>query len=112
MDPNETLKLLREVARECQDHADSSDASQVTPDFEDLTEQAENMASLFGGLDQWLSAGGFFPELWLVHQHGRGRGKRETPLPCRWCNKPLHPGLYLFCDLKCGHDFGVEHCPP
>ena len=69
MDPDATLLLLRELTDDI--HKRSEDK------LVDLTEQAENMATLFDALDKWLTVGGFFPEAWLVHQHGRGKERRR-----------------------------------
>ena len=71
MDPNANLKELRALVAFVLEDPDSEP-------FQDLTEQAENMAELFQALDEWISAGGFFPAIWLVHQHGKGR-ERHGP---------------------------------
>lgn len=62
MDPNETLKSLRAVAREVRARADAADREGVALD--DLTEEAENLSTLFEALDTWISEGGFLPKSW------------------------------------------------
>ena len=51
MDPNQTLKDLRALRAKI--HADDS-----------ADEKAEEMATLFQALDEWLLAGGFLPRAW------------------------------------------------
>jgi hypothetical protein len=52
MDPNETLRLARDIAR------DTVQGSEETP--EALRELAEH----FLAIDDWLVAGGFLPDAW------------------------------------------------
>lgn len=77
MDPNEILRELRQLAEHVVKAANKREDVPPVHYGGDLTEEAENMAELFQSLDEWISAGGFFPAVWLVHQHGRGREKRE-----------------------------------
>jgi hypothetical protein len=54
MDPNETLKRLREIATEVQDLEGIVDY-----------DQAFSLAELVLALDGWIAAGGAFPDDWL-----------------------------------------------
>lgn len=54
MDPNETLRELREAIRRGDDM---------------LT-----IAELWEALDEWLSKGGFFPAKWMTHDTARRAG--------------------------------------
>ena len=55
MDPNETLRRLRELV----DDAHSAD-------------QTEDVHELVAALDQWLSKGGYLPHAWTVSRRGGG----------------------------------------
>ena len=52
MDPNETLKQIREVIRDLRDGEMPS------------MHAADTLADLFEGLDDWLTKGGFLPDAW------------------------------------------------
>jgi hypothetical protein len=57
MDPNETLRQLREAVaayRTADSHGDAESRADV----------AETVVSRFEDLDQWLSDGGFLPGAW------------------------------------------------
>lgn len=54
MDVNETLKIIRESAREA-DYAISEETRQIA---------YARMAEHFEALDQWLSKEGFLPDAW------------------------------------------------
>lgn len=56
MDPNETLGELRKLTEFILEDSEEP--------FKDLTEEAENMATLFDALDGWLRSGGFIPTAW------------------------------------------------
>ena len=56
MDPNATLKQLRELVKTIHDQRDIHLA--------DLTEEAEDMANLVEALDEWMTGGGFKPRDW------------------------------------------------
>lgn len=77
MDPNETIEQLRKLSKHVHETTKGIDNYTDRIVLHDLTEEAENMATLFDALDEWLSKGGFFPEGWLVHQHGPGRERRK-----------------------------------
>ncbi len=64
MDPNETLKELRQLARHVIDNTDGVDDYAGRDRLHDLTEEAENMAILFQALDEWLGQKGFLPIDW------------------------------------------------
>lgn len=53
MDPNETLRRLREICGET-----------LWKDKELTGDSATEMAELVDALDMWLSAGNFLPEAW------------------------------------------------
>ncbi len=57
MDPNETLRLLREMAKE-------ENASRF---------DAEAFCALFEALDEWLSRGGLLPTDWAKTDKGGWR---------------------------------------
>lgn len=60
MDPNAALADLRETTGwECGGGQDREDASSMQ-----VIDNADDMASAFQGLDEWLSKGGFLPEAW------------------------------------------------
>lgn len=73
MDPNEALKELRQLAASIARFTELVDCGEEI----DLTEEAVDMAVRFQALDKWITDGGFFPAVWLVHQHGQGRERRE-----------------------------------
>lgn len=53
MDPNETLRLIRELGNELvRDGCHDPNAT-------------EELIDLFGVLDEWLSKGGFLPDAWV-----------------------------------------------
>lgn len=54
MDPNEALKRMRELSEELDRCDDEWTRSQL----------AEEMAMVWGGLDQWLTNGGRLPSEW------------------------------------------------
>jgi hypothetical protein len=54
MDPTAALKAIRQLVREIQAPADTSDTEAL----------AGELAELVDGLDGWLSAGGFLPHQW------------------------------------------------
>ena len=61
LDPNETLKELRQVTRKYI-HIRAYNT------FSGLTQMSDDMAGLIQALDEWLSGGGFPPEAWS-HNH-------------------------------------------
>jgi hypothetical protein len=56
MDPNETLRRLREMARDAVERFDR--------DEEVASADAAEMAEAFQVLDQWITEGGFLPREW------------------------------------------------
>lgn len=58
MDPNETLRRLRDIAALVLHLADTDDNGVPEPMLE--------MAELFDGLDTWLTRGGFLPDAWAT----------------------------------------------
>lgn len=54
MDPNAALERLRELAK------------RIHSTDKDLFDLADEMATTFEGLDDWLSRGGVFPKAWFV----------------------------------------------
>jgi len=58
MDPNETLKRLRELLGGESSCSAKADGGLRCDDWSDVQE-------LFQALDQWLSKGGFLPKAWL-----------------------------------------------
>jgi len=54
VDPNEALRELRRIMTQL-------DKAQAAWEVEQLAERA---ADVFGGLDDWLSKGGFLPDEW------------------------------------------------
>lgn len=67
MDPNETLKMIRELAEFAANPNRSALASKAS-----LWEAVE----LFKELDEWLSKGGFLPDAW-----NRDRTERKPYIP-------------------------------
>ncbi len=59
MDPNATLKMLRDLA---------TDILMGGSDHEDAAEQ---IAEAFESLDQWISRNGFLPDDWVASDSGR-----------------------------------------
>jgi hypothetical protein len=57
MDPNETIKQLRELAKRVLARADKGEEQ----DIYDSIEIAEKVQAL----DNWISDGGFLPSVWL-----------------------------------------------
>jgi hypothetical protein len=57
MDPNETLARIRDVLGNYRAGYWSGESA------------AEELAELIGGLDGWLSGGGFLPAAWEVFRH-------------------------------------------
>lgn len=55
MDPNETLRQLREMVTEILDEGSEDDS----------TEREDEFAQLFQALDEWVSKGGFLPRNWV-----------------------------------------------
>jgi hypothetical protein len=53
LDPNQTLKEIRDIVGE-------SERKGATP----TQEQAERLVELAAALDRWLSSGGFLPRAW------------------------------------------------
>lgn len=64
MDPNETLRELRKLALHVGACAAEVDNYTDRAVLHDLTEEAENFATLFSALDDWLRKGGFLPDAW------------------------------------------------
>lgn len=64
MDPNETLKRLREAA-EWQLNQDGTQTRM------EIIDNADNMAEAFQALDQWLSKGEFRPTAWIPTKYLR-----------------------------------------
>lgn len=56
MDPNETLRRIREVFK-------NFDDTKVV-DYDEISELFCEAETLFESLDEWLSKGGFLPEAW------------------------------------------------
>lgn len=54
MDPNEALKRMRELSDELDRFEDDRTRSLI----------AEDMASVWDGLDRWMTRGGFLPADW------------------------------------------------
>ena len=59
MDPNETLRRLRELS-----------ATPINNNMKEFGELIDNLVFNFEALDEWLSKGGFLPNEWA---HGAGR---------------------------------------
>src|SRR5690625_4603737 len=57
MDPNETLRLMREA---------DAEAREATDDINALNYALEAL-NYAGDLDAWLTAGGFLPDAWTRH---------------------------------------------
>lgn len=66
MDPDATLEELRKLATHVTSTVDSVDIDTYTDRavLHDLTEDAENLATLFHSLDEWIGKGGFLPTEW------------------------------------------------
>ncbi len=78
MDPNQTLKELRALAAEA---LRANDTLMPGTDQSTGDDRAEEMATLFQALDEWLTRRGFLPLPW---QCGRQNGGNAMPgLPCR-----------------------------
>lgn len=58
MDPNETLRSLRELVE------------QVYNEEGDVNDQLEDFAGYFEDLDGWISKGGFLPRDWNENRAG------------------------------------------
>lgn len=58
MDPNATVKELRELCEEIAEALDNG------ADAGDINAEAR-FVELFQGLDEWMSKGGFLPEAWV-----------------------------------------------
>jgi hypothetical protein len=58
MDPDATLKALRELAAQTTHGLDSESLSVI----------AYQQAELFAALDQWLQSGGFLPDAWAQNR--------------------------------------------
>lgn len=67
MDPNETLRMLRELSEDITEHG-------ATPD------KAHALAELFAALDEWLNRGGFLPAAWQTGE----RAQAAVPHPPTW----------------------------
>lgn len=67
MDPNATLKQLREGCRALSALLDGE--ALITPMMrEEIDIQADRVAVLFDALDSWLSKDGFPPDDWALHK--------------------------------------------
>jgi hypothetical protein len=68
MDPNEALKLMRELAKKILAIANEPNCDE--PSYDDLVSSAQEfstaieMAEQFEALDEWIKSGGFLPEDW------------------------------------------------
>jgi acyl-CoA reductase-like NAD-dependent aldehyde dehydrogenase len=85
MDPNETLRVLREAVAYWQDMpSNASDAWR--------REVADAMAEHAEALDAWLTRGGFLPDAWRRNDEGlTGAERREaygTEHVCPVCGAP------------------------
>lgn len=59
MDPNETLKRIRELARRVRE------TERVDPNnFSTYTANADELAFAIDALDSWITRGGFLPSDW------------------------------------------------
>lgn len=65
MDPNETLRLLRELLAEFWAAYEEDDG------FQDVDDIAADIANHFESLDEWLKKGGCLPKEWTIDQTGR-----------------------------------------
>ena len=65
MDPNETLRKIREAARDVRLALDSyaNDTDPLTRAFA-LAASSDSLADATEALDEWLSKGGFLPSAW------------------------------------------------
>jgi hypothetical protein len=63
MDPNATLKRIRETSARIVEITDSENIDADTSD--ELLGLASELAELTQALDGWLSRGGFFPREWM-----------------------------------------------
>lgn len=62
MDPNEALKMLRNMVTY---HIDGE-----TTDWTEAVCALQEISETFDGLDKWISNGGFLPENWKKVQSG------------------------------------------
>lgn len=63
MDPNEALRMIRELVDATAADLDDEHAADVTDDVE-RSGRATELVDTFRGLDEWLSRGGFLPTEW------------------------------------------------
>lgn len=61
MDPNETLRMCRRLARHLIEQADAGRQHHETTTSDTA---GEELAECFTNLDEWLSKGGFLPRDW------------------------------------------------
>lgn len=67
MDPNETLRLLREAHDKHSDMADRADEAEGRAYIDLMTNMADVATDIAGyahDLDEWLSNGGHLPTVW------------------------------------------------
>lgn len=82
MDPNTTLAELRKLSKHVHETTAGIDNYTDRLVLHDLTEEAENFATLFDALDQWMSKHGFPPDAWPeggtdTGTNGRRRSSHE-----------------------------------
>lgn len=64
MDPNETLRMLREAVTTLQNILDDTDGNVDEQGLQEIQELAFDMARDFESLDNWMSGKGFAPDDW------------------------------------------------
>lgn len=74
MDPNVTLKEIRDLVRDVDNAVDGK----VRMSTQGLADAAEEIADKFRELDEWVSKGGFLPKAW---QQPAGTGHHWTSMP-------------------------------
>lgn len=66
MDPNEALKMIRDLALEARGVIDATPIGEYTEAHDVL----DRMTNTFEGLDAWISRGGFLPDGWDAQDAG------------------------------------------
>lgn len=68
MDPNESLRLMRETILRIQRIEDGEDYEGKT---QELAYLASTLATLSDSLDSWMSGGGFVPSAWARNRRAQ-----------------------------------------
>lgn len=93
MDPNETLRRIRELVGAEDDGAVDS-----------TLDRLDRVADLFVGLDAWLTQGGFLPEAWTGAIDAHAETMNYCPVCGAYCKEAHRPDCAYVTDGRIDAD--------